>query len=78
MVAYKNLVVAADIVQVVDIAVVELDIGVENIVVADVVVVVVVVPDIVVVVDMLAVVVDKPVVGVAGIGSNFRRTKKQN
>lgn len=66
MVAYKNLVVAVDIVQVVDIAVVELDIGVENIVV-------VVVPDIVVVVvvvDKLAVVVDMPGFGVAGIGSN--------
>lgn len=56
---------AADIVQVVDIVVVEPDIGVENIVV-----VVVVVPDIVVVVDKLAVVVDKPGFGVAGIGSN--------
>lgn len=56
---------AADIVQVVDIVVVEPDIGVENIVA-----VVVGVPDIVVVVDKLAVVVDKPGFGVAGIGSN--------
>lgn len=54
---------AVDIVQVVGIAVVELDIGVENIVV-------VVVPDIVVVVDKLAVVADMPGFGVAGIGSN--------
>lgn len=54
---------AVDIVQVVGIAVVELDIGVENIVV------VVVVPDIVVVVDKLAVVADMPGFGVAGIGS---------